>query len=97
MCLRAGSYSDARYARTVPRVGVSTVPPLEDVPALGLVSREPVESVELSRSRVRNGRSATRASPARYPRHDSNVHTLGLGQLPLPFGLQGPDGWGPGC
>jgi hypothetical protein len=23
------------------------------------------------------------------------VHTLGLGQLPLPFGPQGPDGWGP--
>ena len=59
--------------------------------------KEPVESVELSRSRVRSGRSATRASPARYPRHDSNVHTLGLGQLPLPVGLRGPDGWGPGC
>jgi hypothetical protein len=25
------------------------------------------------------------------------VHTLGLGQLPLPFGLRGPDRWGPGC
>jgi hypothetical protein len=58
---------------------------------------EPVESVELSRSRVRNGRSATRASPATYPRHDSNVHKLGLGQLPLPVGLRGPGRRGPGA
>jgi hypothetical protein len=53
---------------------------------------EPAERVELSRSRVRSGRSATRASPAKYPRHDSNVHMLGLGQPPLPIGLQGSVG-----
>ena len=65
--------------------------------SLGLVPMEPVESVELSRSRVRSGRSATRASPARYPRHDSNVHTLGLGQLPLPLGYRGQMVGAPGA